>query len=62
MDSDKLDLSSPDLVNENFEILVATATLRTTKSLRTIREYSVDCGNTQNLYTEMKVMKVWPYL
>ncbi len=109
MDSDKLDLSSPDLVNENFEKLAAlfpncvtettqgkaidfdllkqelnhavidgtkeryrlewpgkreaivTANLPTTKTLRPVREDSVDFDNTENLYIEgdnLEVLKL----
>ena len=100
MDSEKLDLKSPDLVNENFEKLaelfpncvtegaegkaidfdllkqelshavvegnkeryrlewpgkreaIVTANLPTTKTLRPVREDSVDFDNTENLYIE----------
>jgi adenine-specific DNA-methyltransferase len=109
MDIDKLDLQSPDLVNENFEKLAAlfpncvtesaegksidfdllkqelshavvegnkeryrlewpgkkeaivTANLPTTKTLRPIREDSVDFDNTENLYIEgdnLEVLKI----
>ena len=108
-DSDKLDLSSPDLVNENFEKLavlfpncvtegaegkaidfdllrqelshavvegnkeryrlewpgkreaIVTANLPTTKTLRPVREDSVDFDNTENLYIEgdnLEVLKL----
>ena len=109
MDTDKLDLKSPDLVNENFEKLAAlfpncvtesaegkaidfdllrqelshavvegnkeryrlewpgkreaivTANLPTTKTLRPVREDSVDFDNTENLYIEgdnLEVLKL----
>ena len=109
MDTDKLDLMSPDLVNENFEKLatlfpncvtegaegkaidfdllkqelnhavvegnkeryrlewpgkkesIVTANLPTTKTLRPIREDSVDFDNTENLYIEgdnLEVLKI----
>jgi len=109
MNTDRLDLSSPDLVNENFEKLAAlfpncvteathgkvidfdllkqelshsvvdgakeryrlewpgkreaivTANLPTTKTLRPVREESVDFDNTENLYIEgdnLEVLKL----
>jgi len=109
MDTDKLDLMSPDMVNENFEKLatlfpncvtegaegkaidfdllkqelnhavvegnkeryrlewpgkkesIVTANLPTTKTLRPIREDSVDFDNTENLYIEgdnLEVLKI----
>jgi adenine-specific DNA-methyltransferase len=109
MDTEKLDLKSPDLVNENFEKLAAlfpncvsegadgkaidfdllkqelshavvegnkeryrlewpgkreaivTANLPTTKTLRPVREDSVDFDNTENLYIEgdnLEVLKL----
>lgn len=109
MDTDKLDLKSPDLVNENFEKLaklfpncvtegaegkaidfdllkqelshavvegnkeryrlewpgkreaIVTANLPTTKTLRPVREDSVDFDNTENLYIEgdnLEVLKL----
>lgn len=109
MDTDRLDLTSPDLVNENFEKLAAlfpncvtestegkvidfdllkqelnhavvegnkeryrlewpgkkeaivTANLPTTKTLRPVREDSVDFDNTENLYIEgdnLEVLKI----
>lgn len=109
MDIDKLDLQSPDLVNENFEKLadlfpncvtesaggkaidfdllkqelnhaviegnreryrlewpgkreaIVTANLPTTKTLRPVREDSVDFDNTENLYIEgdnLEVLKL----
>ncbi len=109
MDKDKLDLKSPDLVNENFEKLatlfpncvtegaegkaidfdllkqelshavvegnkeryrlewpgkreaIVTANLPTTKTLRPVREDSVDFDNTENLYLEgdnLEVLKL----
>jgi adenine-specific DNA-methyltransferase len=109
MDIDKLDLQSPDLINENFEKLAAlfpncvtesadrraidfdllkqelshaviegnreryrlewpgkreaivTANLPTTKTLRPVREDSIDFDNTENLYIEgdnLEVLKI----